>query len=1326
MTGNKIDPQSALSKLIQSVHPNILEYNLFKTNLNKLLSQYVDSEFEGHLTSLLRDFLKDTFYKNDFYINSKAREDLVIHCDASNKSPVGVLFEIKRPSNKTEMISTETLNCKAFHEAILYYLRERFEEKNIQLKYIVITNLFEWFVFDASDFERLVTTENQGVASLKKQYENWKSDKLINSKTDLFYNEIAKPFLANYSESIDYVHFTFQNLASFENPQGLNDEKFIPIFKILSPKYLLKEIVINDNNTLNKGFYFELLYILGLEEIIENGKPIIKQQKNRIKGTLIENTITQIKIKNNIADIKNIENHGDTEEEQIFSIALELIITWLNRILFLKLLEAQLVAIHNGNKDEYAFLNTKKKNDFGELNKLFFQVLAVKIEQRDDKIKLQYANIPYLNSSLFEPTELEKQTVFISQLDNNETVPLFKTTIFIDENFNRVNGFKPVREYLLEFLDAYNFTSEPAATFTENSNNLINSAVLGLIFEKINGYKEGAFFTPGYISMYMCRQAIRRTVIDKFRPLLKLSETLDFTESWTELQNKITKVDDKLANEIIESIKICDPSVGSGHFLVSALNEMLCIKSELGILCSKSGKNLSRLRIEIEKDELVIVQDLNTEFEKHEYYRKKSEYGEYIVSKSSQEIQETIFNEKRKIIENCLFGVDINYNSVQITRLRLWIELLKHTYYTDESNHTELKTLPNIDINIKHGNSLLSRFNVNVDLKEVFKNGYNIATYMNQTEQYLNTTDSKVRNQLKKKIDEIIDNYVKFFVSKAPLEIKINKVTAELMDLTNPIKMFTDELPEYKEQRKLRIINLSNELEKLTEFKRKNEKLIRQRKSFEWRIQFAKLLDVQTAEFTGFDVVVGNPPYIKEYDSRHSFDGLHELPEYQGKMDLWYLFGSKGLELLKENGYLCYIAPNNWTTNSGASKFRNYIINNSKIIQLIDFGAYFVFDSSSIQTMIMMFQKDRLSDNYAFDYRQISVKNPKFEIALKSLNKENTEDINYLKPFISREDLLNQTIHFSTNEVDTILAKILKAKNFSFFEKSNSKNKIIAEIGQGIVTPQDNINRASYQKLNEVANGIHPHHDKVSRSMLDVLGKNFNVGDGIFVLTDEEKNKIPFTEDELKLVVPNFTSEELKKYYANSKNNLWLIYTDSGFKSKLKILKYPNIKTHLDKYASVITSDNKPYGLHRSREQHLFIGEKILSLRKCETPTFTYCNFDCFVLAEFYVIQSKRINLKYLTGLLNSKLIAFWLKYRGKMQGAMFQIDKEPIMNLPIVNINNEYSDKIIENVDKIIKLKSKNPDSDITELEKEINSTVYKIYNLNNSEIETIENAKS
>src|SRR6185312_14975886 len=269
---------------------------------------------------------------------------------------------------------------------------------------------------------------------------------------------------------------------------------------------------------------------------------------------------------------------------------------------------------------------------------------------------------------------------------------------------------------------------EGAEEIQEDNKTLINASVLGLIFEKINGYKDGSFFTPGFITMYMCRETIRRAVVQKFNE----AKEWDLKE-YSELYNKIQ--DKREANVIVNSLKICDPAVGSGHFLVSALNELIAIKSDLQILADGEGRTLRDYTVEVVNDELIVTDDSGDIFE----YRPNN--------KESQRVQETLFHEKQTLIENCLFGVDINPNSVKICRLRLWIELLKNAYYKADTK--ELETLPNIDINIKTGNSLISRFALDADLSQALRNTkWNINDYKIAVGAYKNATDKEAKREL--------------------------------------------------------------------------------------------------------------------------------------------------------------------------------------------------------------------------------------------------------------------------------------------------------------------------------------------------------------------------------------------------------------------------------------------------------------------------------------------------------------------------------------------------------------------------------------------------
>ncbi len=458
---------------------------------------------------------------------------------------------------------------------------------------------------------------------------------------------------------------------------------------------------------------------------------------------------------------------------------------------------------------------------------------------------------------------------------------------------------------------------------------------------------------------------------------------------------------------------------------------------------------------------------------------------------------------------------------------------------------------------------------------------------------------------------------------------------------------------------------------------------------FDFEVYFHEVF----AGLGGFDVVIGNPPYIKEYTARSAFDGLRESPYYQGKMDIWYFFACKALDILKPNtGILTFIATNNWLTNYGASILRNKIVSDATVLQLIDFGNFKIFDSAGIQTMVLICTRNRALPAYSFDLRRITSSDSSLEDVIRLLANVPSPAASYLTPEFDRKHLKDKLLVFSDSPAEALLNKLAKQANFYL---NGTK-----EVAQGIVAPQDSVNSASQK----------------------ILGNNHSIGDGIFVLSQEEKEAIPFTARELETIKPYYTTAELQKYFGSSQNAYWVIYTDSSFKNPNKLKGFPNIKKHLDQYRAVITSDNKPYGLHRSRNEYFFQGTKIVSVRKCIEPTFTYTDFDCYVSQTFYIIKSNRINMKYLTGLLNSRVVAFWLRHKGKMQGHHFQIDKAPLLEIPLILPRAEQSTDVETLVTQILAAKAANSTANVTNLEQQIDRLVYQLYGLTPAEIALIE----
>ena len=488
-------------------------------------------------------------------------------------------------------------------------------------------------------------------------------------------------------------------------------------------------------------------------------------------------------------------------------------------------------------------------------------------------------------------------------------------------------------------------------------------------------------------------------------------------------------------------------------------------------------------------------------------------------------------------------------------------------------------------------------------------------------------------------------------------------------------------------------------------------------KAFNWNKEFPEIMNGG-----GFDVIVGNPPYIKEDKNKSAFNGLHTNYCYQGKMDLWYMFGALALDIIKEDyGLIGYIAPNNWITNDGASKFRNIIINKGKIIEFIDFGNFKVFESAGIQTMIYIMQRTDKNKQYTLNYSKVIDSKIKQDQAKLFLTKVSDVQFEYFKTTITKNNYINETLNFIDSELNQIIDKIKLKQNFSLLP---------IEVFSGIDVLQDFVNKKHKTKLGDV-----------------------EIGDGIFNLSNKEYNDLNLTLKEKEIIKPFYTTSEFKRYFGNSINKYWIIYTTSKFKNPKYIEGYPNIKNHLDNFNKIITSVNKPYGLHRSRKEENFKGKKIFSLRKCTNrPCFTYTDFDSYVNRTFLIIKTNRIKLKFLTGLFNSTLFAFWLKLKGKIQGNNYQIDKTPLLKLPIIEPEPEIQQNLSNIVSQIITYKQKqidyknlfenaikenNFDREIT-LKKELNQIslninnfeniidemVYDLYGLDQDEIKMIEDS--
>ncbi|EAI3771376.1 class I SAM-dependent DNA methyltransferase [Campylobacter coli] len=1224
----------------------------YKTSLENNLKNNEDSLVANALSKFFENLHFECEIKSIHKGNSGM--DLALKKDKQ----IQVIVEAKLPHSK-EFFSQSKPNCKALHECILYYLRER-KALNSSLKHIIITDFYRFYIFKADLFEELFNKNKY----FKEAFENFESkNSLFKGNTDEFYKECEKLLSSEkYLDSITRKDLfdepslkgVFIDIKPILEQEKPSFSKLKPLFKIFHKDFLLSEFNPNDANSLNNAFYKELLYILGLCESKQNSKLIIakSQESKEEQGTFY--TAINSKL-----------------EEENFETILKLLILWLNRILFLKLIESNLVRF-NDDKN-LKFLNFKKIPDFDKLSELFFEVLA---KEKSTRKKSEFAYLPYLNSSLFEKQSIEN-TLEISSLSNDLKLFYYKNTVLKDDKCKAKKGQVGLLEYLFEFLDSFDFGSDDEQSEILSQKELISSSVLGNVFEKLNGYKEGSFYTPSFITSYMCKESITKVVLDKFNAQFDLD-----AKDISELRKSLRKEDKKAQKELLNSIKICDPAVGSGHFLVSALNVMLSIYDELNLFDEE-------FYLEVQNDEILITNH-------------KGEFIEYKRPSTPKDkahlIQQELFHTKKDIIENNLFGVDINPNSCEITKLRLWIELLKHSFYQsfDDENYHDLKTLPNIDINIKCGNSLVSYFETGKSLSHYPNIKERMSKYKRIVKDYKEGfyTD---KNLIAKEIKNLQESFKNFC-----LKDKFNKEIKQLTNGANEYsKKYGDFLADEHHDEKFKSFFSKNMFEfsfdekvaikEFANLKKEYDNIfnLESNHPFEWRFEFPEILD-DDGNFKGFDLIIGNPPYIRQEELKELKPHLAKnYKVYKGTSDIYTYFYELGFNVLKDRGgVLSYITSNKYTRAGYGEALREFLLKNTYILKYIDLNGIKVFDSATVDTSILCFEKSKSKDN-KFKYLALS----------NEILKTCAYNIGLYKDFAE----------FSQNS--------LSKESFTFSDENTSALKAkIERIG----TPLK-----EWQGLN-IYRGI-------------LTGYN-----EAFIITTEKRNEILANckdeaekERTAKLIRKMLRGRDIKRY-SYEWAGLWVINTHNGYKNQngekveaINIKHYPSLKKHFDEfYPQLEKRADKgltPYNLRNCAYLDEFEKEKIVYSEIVRKPQFyldTKLNF--YAEATSFILTGE--NLKYLIAFLNNDFVAFIFKtfYAGGNLGENgFRYKKAFLERLPIPKINSKnekLADELINLADDILKAKEQDKNANIQELENKINSLTYKLYNLTEEEIKIIE----
>jgi len=786
----------------------------------------------------------------------------------------------------------------------------------------------------------------------------------------------------------------------------------------------------------------------------------------------------------------------------------------------------------------------------------------------------------------------------------------------------------------------------------------------GGLFEPINGYN-------WYETDILIKDATIKKILDIFNQY-------NFTVTEDQPLDREVAVDPEMLGKVFEKLlNEKERKKGGAHYTPREVVQYMCRKSIFYFLKKQIDENLKQ-----EDYDLLIYlvenldNDLINEFKKTNLFNYLNKIdallekikicdpaigsGAFPVSMMLEIVnirnfigkmnnKETdIYDLKRNFIENNLYGVDIDTSAVDIAKLRLWLSLI-----VDEKSFEKINPLPNLDYKIIQGNSLVEKI---YDIDFSYQKQSNLLDLSNDElsvnlfellEKYYNTSIRKNKEKLKK---DIRDSFSKLITSL--IEFSGKKISKKNLDL---IKKNSDEIFDEKKERNY----------------------------FLWNIFFHQIFKKND----GFDLIIANPPYIKEYTDRDAFSQIKDHEYYQGKMDIWYFMTCKSLDLLKNNGVLCFIAQNNWFTNSGAKILRNKIVEDSQIQEINDFSNYMIFDSADQQTMILMLSKNK-TESYDFKYSKVLSQDFSKKDLIYFFNNHQSDKMFIENIKFEKKKYKNQYLVFSENKIEKLLDHIEKERNFIL-----KKN----ELSQGMVGPQETLKPKIWK-------------DELNKSEL------YRSGEGIFCLNDIELKKLKLNKKENELIKPLYIPEDLQKYYSDNHAKNYVIYTTSEYKNKNKMKNYPNLKKHLDRFKKIITSDNKPYGLHRARNEYFFKGKKILCIRKCEDPFFSLINTDAYVFARFNIIKSSRVDMEYLSILLNSDLVKFYLKNRGKMQGFNFQLDTEPLLKIPI-----KIPTTLKDYLEIFQKFKAKK--IKLEDMKDETNKMIFSLYNISEKEINLIKN---
>ncbi|HOL98574.1 MAG TPA: N-6 DNA methylase, partial [Bacteroidales bacterium] len=681
------------------------------------------------------------------------------------------------------------------------------------------------------------------------------------------------------------------------------------------------------------------------------------------------------------------------------------------------------------------------------LTVLFFDTLNK--ERPNDDFKMpdgKTVKVPYLNGGLFDKEEFDEQLLtFPAKLFHN---PDFEDFPLTEKNKGNARGF-------LDFLDAFNFTVYEDSP--DDHTVAVDPEMLGHIFENLleDNKDKGAFYTPKEIVHYMCQESLSEYLCNT----LQINSEVAKREAINQLlKNKV--VDNILKPEIAEvekaldRVKICDPAIGSGAFPMGLLQEIFSIKE---LIAYETGKQWNPAET------------------------------------------------KLNIIQNSIYGVDIEKGAVDIARLRFWLSLV-----VDEEKP---KPLPNLDYKIVVGDSLISKFDdeiVEIDWER---------------KQSVGKADEYVKN-VQRLLVEVADKQKNYFspnnTNKKKLQAEIRNLKIELLinQLSYNKLAYIEKTPQkggfmptaadikHNTERELQIAGFDKLISKLKQLLQHPDEHFNH---FDWKLDFPEVLNpylIPDNNTRGFDIVMGNPPYIQLQKDGGKLAKMYESKNFQTFArtgDIYTLFYEKGIELIKENGTLCYITSNKWMRAGYGEKLRQFFINQNPLL-LIDLGPG-IFESATVDTNILLIQKAK--------------------------NKNQLKAITYTDK--------NKTISEVVDNEAVILEKLTKDAWFIGSSAEQRLKEKIEKMGKPLKDWDVNIYYGIKTGLNEA-----------------------------FIITTEKRNEILANckdASERKrteaIIKPILRGRDIKRYYYEWAG-LWVILAKFGFYKEAHL--YTSIVHHLSKY----------------------------------------------------------------------------------------------------------------------------------------------------------------